>query len=223
MVVDIEMDFGARFASDPFLPPHARHAMTHDTSPPLNWPADVTFLDKQRYATRFPNALKSRIQSKSTVPRLPKCRLVRIQVISDPGHPAKGQRGLFASQKILPLTHIIDYLGEVHYDERLESDYDLSLLRLTSSESVALGMEDSDISVGVDAQCMGNEARFINDYRGTGVAKPNAELKDRIVDGEMRMSVWSLNKPIQRGDEILVSYGKSWWKARADEGVNGGP
>ena len=32
---------------------------------------------------------------------------------SDPKHPACGQRGLFAARKLLPGTHIIDYIGEV--------------------------------------------------------------------------------------------------------------
>jgi uncharacterized protein YxjI len=32
----------------------------------------------------------------------------------------------------------------------------------------------------------------------------------------LRMSVWSKNLPIQKGDEILVSYGKSWWRERQE-------
>lgn len=194
---------------------------THDTTPPPNWPPGVTYLNKQRYAGRLPDTLKRKIQSNVGAPRLSKCRVARIQVITDPKHPAKGQRGLFASQNIAPSSHIIDYLGEVHSDERLESNYDLALLVLSSSEAASIGLDERDVSVGMDAQRMGNEARFINDYRGTGVAKPNAEFKERIVDGELRMSVWSLSKGVNKRDEILVSYGKSWWKARAGDEVDG--
>jgi hypothetical protein len=61
----------------------------------------------------------------------------------------------------------------------------------------------------------GNEARFINDYRGIK-ARPNAMFGDRrTVTGELRMSVWSSSEGVKKGEEILVSYGKAWWRARA--------
>ena len=66
---------------------------------------------------------------------------------------------------------------------------------------------------------MGNEARFINDYRGIK-PKPNALFKDgRTARGELRISIWSANEPIRKGEEILVSYGKSWWRARKSDGA----
>lgn len=67
----------------------------------------------------------------------------------------------------------------------------------------------------IDASCMGNEARFVNDYRGIK-AKPNAMFKDSTLSsqGELGMAVWSGCQAISRGEEILVSYGKSWWNAR---------
>ncbi len=64
---------------------------------------------------------------------------------------------------------------------------------------------------------MGNEARFINDYRGIK-SKPNALFKEgRKANGELRMSVWSDSEGIKKGEEILVSYGKSWWRARTTD------
>jgi hypothetical protein len=69
--------------------------------------------------------------------------------------------------------------------------------------------------VGVDAHKCGNEARFINDYRGIS-EKPNAGFRDnRLSSGELCMSIWSCSEGIRKGDEILVSYGKSWWRARS--------
>jgi SET domain-containing protein len=116
-----------------------------------------------------------------------------------------GQYGLFATKKIPPNTFILFYLGEVHADARETSDYDLSLFR-----------GQGDISIGVDAQKMGNEARFVNDYRGVAT-KPNAIFKDaRTEDGELRMGIWSATTEIKKGEEILLSYGRRWWKARAD-------
>ena len=70
------------------------------------------------------------------------------------------------------------------------------------------------MSAGIDALLVGNEARFVNDYRGIRL-KPNAVFEERrTTAGELRMSVWSGNDPIKKGYEILVSYGKGWWQAR---------
>jgi hypothetical protein len=72
-------------------------------------------------------------------------------------------------------------------------------------------------SVGIDATSMGNEARFVNDFRGIA-KKPNAIFIDeRTLSGELAMCIWSSGEKIQKGEEILVSYGKSWWKSRAEE------
>jgi hypothetical protein len=96
------------------------------------------------------------------------------------------------------------YLGEVHIDERPHSNYDLSLHRTQEG-----------LSVGVDASCVGNEARFINDYRGIRDL-PNAAFEDdRDQNGELRMSIWSGKLPLRKGEEIVVSYGKSWWRERS--------
>jgi len=94
--------------------------------------------------------------------------------------------------------------GEIHSDERPESDYDLSLHRFQTGESV-----------GVDSRLMGNEARFMNDFRGVA-DKPNAVFVDyRMKDtGELRMGVWS-NRVIKKNEEIVCSYGKGFWKSRS--------
>lgn len=56
--------------------------------------------------------------------------------------------GLFATKKIPPRTHIIDYLGEVHADDRANSDYDLSLYRVLTAEGA--------INVGVSLLVLGD-------------------------------------------------------------------
>jgi SET domain-containing protein len=94
--------------------------------------------------------------------------------------------------------------GEVHCDDRPNSDYDLSLCRLPEG-----------VNVGVDASVMGNHARFVNDFRGIAI-KPNALFVDtKTASGELRISIWSSNREIKKGEEILVSYGKTWWRSRA--------
>jgi len=141
----------------------------------------------------------------------PKGSQVVVRPVRDQAHPANGQHGLFAAKKIPARSHILNYLGEVHCDDRPDSDYDLSLHRTQDG-----------ISVGIDASKMGNEARFINDYRGIR-PRPNAIFEERrAATGELCMSVWSGSEPIRKGDEILVSYGKSWWSARRSSGISDG-
>lgn len=104
------------------------------------------------------------------------------------------------------LLKLIKSAGEVHSDDRPESDYDISLYR-----------SQDGIAIGIDASAMGNEGRFINDYRGVN-KKPNAVFVDsRSPSGELRMSIRSAEVEIKKGEEILVSYGKSWWRARTED------
>lgn len=71
---------------------------------------------------------------------------------------------------------------------------------------------------------MGNEARFINDYRGVA-DKANAEFKEMWDERrrERAMGVWVLAegkngkgkaRGVRKGEEILVSYGRGFWGAR---------
>lgn len=180
---------------------------------PPSWPSHVQYIDTPRYHSSVPCPIRtfliggtnlSSAPQKTSSISFPSTRSpVRIRRISDPSHPARGQNGLFAVQKIPSRSHIIDYIGEVHCQNRVDSDYDLSLFR----------SQDGD-NVGVDASVMGNEARFVNDYRGIR-GKPNAVfVENRTPQGELRISIWSSTDPIKKGDEILVSYGKSWWRSR---------
>lgn len=182
-------------------------------SKPKAWPADVVHISASNYHSSVPKEISSQLlRGSKPSKRVPPCPLVRIRRIDEAGHPANGQSGLFATKKIPPNTFILFYLGEVHADEREGSDYDLSLFRTQEG-----------ISIGVDAQKMGNEARFINDYRGVA-AKPNASFKEvRTEAGELRIGIWSATTEIKKGEEILVSYGKGWWKARPDNPSTSAP
>ena len=112
------------------------------------------------------------------------------------------------------------------------SDYDLTL--------------DAELGIAVDAARTGNEARFINDYRGVSDTGPNAEFRDVLVDIghsrlERRIGVFVLSagkakakggkkrakggkkraKGVLKGEEIVVSYGKGFWRERTG-GAEGG-
>ncbi|KAK4170604.1 hypothetical protein QBC36DRAFT_201075, partial [Triangularia setosa] len=169
------------------------------------------------------------------------CVILTEITISD---PAFGQSGLFATQHLSPGSLILPYLGEYHpgsgpglqnsdgYDYS-KSDYDLWL--------------DREGDVAVDAARCGNEARFVNDYRGVPYhppppgpgakqpkqqkGRPNAEF--RVAWDERRqervMSVWvlpegkkGLNKGVERGGEVLVSYGRGFWEERRRGEQEGG-
>ncbi|PPQ66116.1 hypothetical protein CVT26_010917 [Gymnopilus dilepis] len=183
---------------------------------PANWPKHLRYLASSVYHTSVPTSLRKHIEeSCQAIQDVPSETVKRpkvvIRAILTDSHPAKGQFGLFAAQKIPPKSHIVDYIGELHCDERPESDYDLCLCRFADG-----------VSVGVDARAMGNEARFVNDYRGVQ-SKPNAVFLDRrTATGELRMSIWSSSGEIKKGEEILVSYGKSWWRSRLPEDISEG-
>lgn len=177
--------------------------ISHQRLPP-HWPKHISYLFAPAYASSLPPHVLTQIRTGHPVPPSSCGRSVAvvIRLIAAQDHPAVGQHGLFAARIIPPHTHICDYLGEVHCEDR-QSDYDLSLLRTQDG-----------IHVGIDASQMGNEGRFVNDYRGVQ-ARPNAVFKDaRTATGELRMAIWSGSSKIRKGEEILVSYGKSWWKAR---------
>ncbi|WVQ82151.1 hypothetical protein IAT38_004279 [Cryptococcus sp. DSM 104549] len=200
----------------------------HDAPPPPHWPESITFLTKPRLSPTFPSSLIPLVSTTSTFTPHPVKHptTVHIKKIAEESHPANGQFGLFAKQKIKENELVIPYLGVVHAtlapedgsaptpDEHSESDYDLSLLRLSSSDP-RNPFPGSHISIGVDAARSGNAGRFVNDFRGVKPSGPNAEFRvGRGEGGEMRMEIWSLKGGVGKGDEVVVSYGKGWWGAR---------
>ena len=190
---------------------------------PKNWPPLLPYLRSPCYSKTLTAQVQGTLHlTKLDVPSEEQIRTVvapysnvRITPISIASHPANGQYGLFAAQNITPGAFILSYLGYVHDSTEMDesSDYDLSL--------------DRELGIGVDASKMGNEARFINDYRGVS-SGPNAEFRDAYVDlgkgkVERRVGVFALragksgkhSKGITKGQEILVSYGKGFWSERA--------
>jgi len=189
---------------------------------PKSWPQNIVYLGAPCYSKKLESDTISAalILCKSDLPNEQARKTnapytnVKITPINVSSHPANGQYGLFASQHLPPDSFILPYLGYVHDQAEIdeESDYDLSL--------------DRERGIGVDASKMGNEARFINDYRGVST-RANAEFRDIYVDLgndslEKRVGVFVLSagksgkrtKGIGKSDEILVSYGKGFWNER---------
>ncbi|KAF2746896.1 SET domain-containing protein [Sporormia fimetaria CBS 119925] len=187
---------------------------------PKNWPKDRLYLRAPYYSKSLSNeASTAIIVKREDVPskeivRKPAApyKQVSITEISSPSHPANGQHALLAAQHIPADSFILPYLGFVHHGLNENSDHEISL--------------DRDVDVAVDASKIGNEARFINDYRGIA-ERPNAEFRDiffDLQDGTVgkAIGVFVLSagksgkraKGIGKGQEILVSYGKGFWAAR---------
>lgn len=223
----------------------SKHISSSSAAPvlPKNWPATIPYLTKPIYSpTLTPTHLCSlRTKPETALEVLPKeahppkghSPLVKITSITDPKHPANGQAGLFAVRDLKPGSFILEYLGVIHAsppssedegegegegekkgDPHAHSDYDLSL--------------DRYLNLAIDAAKVGNEARFINDYRGIA-DRPSAEFREiwhpaRERTGERGMGVWVLpvgksgngKGGIRKGEEILVSYGKGFWGARKE-------
>ncbi|KAB5583327.1 hypothetical protein GE09DRAFT_1247566 [Coniochaeta sp. 2T2.1] len=206
---------------------------------PVNWPPSLPYLKTPSYS---PSLTPTHVVALRTPPSppadplpsypLPPCpsRSVLIRPITNPAHPAHLQSGLFAARDLRPGELVLPYLGHLHpgsgsAEADPKSDYDLWL--------------DREADVAVDAAEMGNEARFINDYRGVpGVQKrANAEFRDVWWEdlGERGMAVFVLpagkkavgrarTVGVERGEEILVSYGKGFWDGRLkrEEQAEGG-
>ncbi|KAI8343147.1 hypothetical protein BC941DRAFT_410540 [Chlamydoabsidia padenii] len=128
-------------------------------------------------------------------------RNVKIKKITDPSHPCYGAYGLVAAQNLAPRQLILDYLGVVEYKSySSSSDY---VLRY-------------GIDLSIDAEKWGNEARFFNDFRGVATG-PNVCFLNYLDERteRIRVGVFVLgNKKIKKGEELLVTYGKSFWSNR---------
>ncbi|KAG6039388.1 hypothetical protein E4U41_002712 [Claviceps citrina] len=199
--------------------------------PPKNWPPTLPYLpsplhDKLLSPTHLhalhakPSPSSSSSSSSSShppsTPTIPPSATrpipspnVRIQPIRNPSHPAHGQHGLFAARHLPPGDLILVYSGRVHSSAGTDptSDYDLWIDR------------EADLAVDAGAQG-GNEARFVNDYRGVA-DRPNAVFGTAWCEawGQLCVAVWvaggkGKGAGIRKGDEILVSYGKGFWGER---------
>ncbi|KAH0354240.1 hypothetical protein KCU81_g1201, partial [Aureobasidium melanogenum] len=198
---------------------------------PIDWPEDIEYLRRPKISPAVP-AIALKILNTPTAATASFTRFsadalsfpnpdVRIVPLNDPDHPANGQYGLAAMKHFHPGNFILPYIGRLHTnkpeDTDPDSEYDISL--------------DRDLDLAQDAAKSGNEARFINDYRNIADA-PNAEFRDIWVQtAEKKWERWigiftvttgksgMRRNGIRPGEEILVSYGKGFWKDKKDEWV----
>jgi hypothetical protein len=189
---------------------------------PKNWPQEVIYLNKKLSKSKKAEVLLSQIHLQTQLDGIVKTDLQEVKLIIKPimndTHPACGQLGLFAGQKIKPRSLIIDYVGFVHTDSEseLDSDYDIVWISVSDMRSLGIDAESlHECTICIDAKRCGNEARCINDYRKVA-NKPNVEFKLYYNTNfrELRLGVFSIDTVIEKGTELLVTYGKGFWKAR---------
>lgn len=185
------------------------HKESKKLQPPCNWPEGVLYINQLLWSKLIPTELKNNYkpplgfsapdqfiaQHVNVLDVIPdpkqSRRNVRIRKIDDPNHPCFGAYGLFAAQVLQPKSHVIDYLGVVEYRETYnqKSDY---VLRF-----------GPDLSI--DAEKMGNEGRFCNDYRGIG-QKPNVCFLNYMDQRtkEIKVGVFVIGKEkIKKGEELV--------------------
>ncbi|CAG8545199.1 565_t:CDS:1 [Acaulospora morrowiae] len=197
---------------------------------PLSWPSEVEYLIDNTYEPSslephpytFPLSNDHPIHPFTSSPLLPVASdphmpstLVKIKSLENvkslngqTNHPAYPGYGLFATKDLKEQTLILKYTGVV---------------TSTKNESVECNGKGSDYELSfngrycIDGLKKGSEARFINDYRGV-LTKPNAIFHEYIDlhSGQVKMGVWVRRGvvKIRKGEEIMVSYGKSFWRER---------
>lgn len=172
------------------------------------WCADASYVMENAWDTRVPREVVRRFRpSPGACVGDGRSACVRPGRIRDPAHPACGEFGLFAAKRLAPGSHACDYRGRVTLAEH-ESK---------SSAYTLAFVEEPGLSLTLDAEAVGNEGRFVNDFRGVpGARRANVRFASRVDErGNTHMGVYVLpGVTLAKGDELLLSYGKGYWIAR---------
>jgi len=115
------------------------------------------------------------------------------------GHFLHGQYGLFATERFSRCDVIGEYCGKIVGDD------------VNGHYVAALEDKGHDDSLGINAEYIGNEMRFINSYLNIGF-KPNVTMRTAYVD-TLPHIVIVCYEDIEIDDEILLNYGDAYNKA----------
>ena len=149
--------------------------------PPKHWPhEEATYTDRNVYD----GPPKTVVGLPGVTPRR----------IDDPRHPCHGAFGLFAKRAWQPFEVVGEYVGRVRPPD-VEGHYVLAL------ESDVPHLE----SLSIDAASVGNELRFVNDFRGVG-HEPNVTFQSCTI-ASRPAQLLVVTKPVPTGGELLTDYG----------------
>lgn len=117
---------------------------------------------------------------------------VRIKKIEDKNSIVYGQYGLFAAKNFQKFDVLGQYTGEV--------------VSFSEGGKYVAYCDKCNI----DANKIGNEFRYINDYQNIA-EEPNTTLRITYIDKKPRV-LFVVTKDIKEDEEILTYYGKDYWK-----------
>ena len=173
---------------------------------PAGWPGDVLFCSFPLQRGVDQSLLKRFCDGSERM------RGVEIRIVPST-HPCGGprevahNRGLYATSAFKAGDAMGEYAGCIQSpDEGASSRGQHGQYAIALDTSKGFGRP---VSLELDARNVGNETRFINDYRGVA-PQPNVRFSTTCLPGR---GVWvqvSVIATIQPGDEILVDYGASF-------------
>jgi len=168
---------------------------------PAGWPRDVQFSS----ALIFPGSKD--LSKNHTIQK----QMDGVKILKCPAdHKCKGELGLFARRAFEPDQVLGHYAGKV----LLEQDFPSQ----SSDDELTKYVFDFVEEEGcfIDAKTVGNEARFVNDYRGIA-STPNAEFVESSLPSTGQKVIYLVvTQHMQAGVEILVDYGEKYWKGRPE-------
>jgi hypothetical protein len=168
------------------------------------WPPEVTYTNDYAWGDDVSGPLAAKYRPNGFRRRASRqCPRTYSAVITEASHPAAGELGLFAALDMPHGAWVLDYVGAVSLGENEDK----------TSDYVCDFGESSELAL--DAKLVGNEARFVNDYRNTG-RRASVEFRlRRDRRGELRQGIFVCAKEgVKAGEELLISYGKPFWRAR---------
>jgi hypothetical protein len=184
---------------------------------PKNWPKNFTYSSSYIPKELHPSMLKAFLlnerDKKTFYPLIEQKKVhpfLEIRKVPE-NHPLfskktpKGdiQRGVFATKKILKNTFLGEYVGQVHI-------YPLSYKKNFNGEYAWIIVFEKTHYLVVDARTFANELAFVNDYRKIA---PVPNIKGKMVShlGNLFFGYQTI-RDIDKNEEILVDYGKFYWR-----------
>eukprot|EP01088_Endostelium_zonatum_P001637 TRINITY_DN11970_c0_g1_i1.p1 TRINITY_DN11970_c0_g1~~TRINITY_DN11970_c0_g1_i1.p1 ORF type:complete len:464 (+),score=120.54 TRINITY_DN11970_c0_g1_i1:190-1581(+) len=203
-------------------------------TPPKNWPADVEYIifnvisfEPEQLSSAWGVDLTSQQQQKIlqriSPPKQPfpsfssdllhfSLNLLKqtvnpilgaeIRVVEDVRHPCYQSRGLFATRNWEAGEYIGPYAGEIRLDTIQRARYLANFGFIWKGETKTFVL---------DGEKKGNEARFINDFRGIG--KEDNVVLETVNENKTSWLAVRVERPVRRGEEFLLDYGDAYWRA----------
>lgn len=178
------------------IPPHLTERSVEVGGLPKNWPTDVAYRSSLVYSDLEDI---ERNQEDTTIPG------IQIEPIQDVSHPCFGELAVFATKDFAKEHTFGPYAGDVIPVQALNDSHGRGKYHMK------FGVDDEFM---VDAENVGNELRFVNDFRDVpGVSAPNVQfiMRREPMTGTLMIVLIAI-KEVLKGNELLCDYGKAYWE-----------